>query len=153
MKLRTLLAVVAAAVSFNAAAAQDWQLVQADAEQLTFVDRARIAKNEVAASMWVLESFAHRQYIGDNTYQHRSRSLHYVFNCAERTYALSEWVMYDGTLGHGEIAWANWVGVPTFLKVEAGDREAALLAAACGDSVLANQSYPAPALNWPRTNL
>lgn len=147
MKLRTLLASAAAAVSLSAAAAQDWQLVQADAEHLTFVDRARIAKNEVAASMWVLESFAHPQYVGDDRYPHRSRSLHYVFNCEERTYAVSEWVMYDGTLGHGEIAWANWVGVPTFSRIEEGDREASLLSAACGDNVLANQSYPAPLLN------
>jgi hypothetical protein len=147
MKLRTLLAIASAAVSFSAAAGQDWQLVRADAEHLTFVDRARVAKNEVAASMWVLESFAHPQYIGDDRYAHRSRSLHYVFNCEERTYAISEWVMYDGTLGHGEIAWANWVGVPTFSRIEEGDREAGLLAAACGDNVLANQSYPAPLLN------
>ena len=147
MKLHMLLAIAAAAVSFSAPAAQDWQLVQADADQLTFVDRARIVKNEVAASVWVLESFAKLQSIGDDTYQHRSRSVHYVFNCVERTYAISEWVMFDGTLGHGEIAWANWVGVPTFSRIESGDREAGLLAAACGDSVLANHSYPAPVLN------
>lgn len=147
MKLRTLLAIAAAALSFSAAAAQDWQLVQADAEHLTFVDRGRIAKNEVAASMWVMESFAQPQYIGDDHYRHRSRSVHYAFNCEERTYAISEWVMYEGTLGHGEIAWANWVGVPTFLHIEKGDYEASLLAAACGDSVLANHSYPAPVVN------
>ena len=111
------------------------------------VDRGRIVKNEVAASAWVLESFAHQQSIGDDRFQHRSRSLHYVFNCVERTYAVPEWVMYDGTLGHGEIAWANWVGDPAFVRVEDGSREASLLAAACGDSVLANHSYPAPRLN------
>jgi NAD(P)-dependent dehydrogenase (short-subunit alcohol dehydrogenase family) len=147
MKLRMLLAIAAAAVSLSATAAQDWQLVQADADQLTFVDRSRVVKNEVAASVWVLESFAHLQSIGDDHYQHRSRSVHYVFNCVERTYAISEWAMFDGTLGHGEIAWANWVADPTFSRVEASDREAGVLAAACGDSVLANHSYPAPLLN------
>jgi surface-adhesin protein E len=147
MKLRMLFAIAAAALSLNAAAGQDWQLVQADTEQLTFVDRGRVVKNEVAASVWVLESFAHQQSIGDDRYQHRSRTLHYVFNCVERTYAVSEWVMFDGTLGHGEIAWANWVGDPTFLRVEDGGREAGLLAVACGDSILANHSYPAPLLN------
>ena len=147
MKLRIFVAIAALAASLSAAASQDWQLVQADSEQLTFVDRGRIVKNEVAASVWVLESFAHQQSIGDDRFQHRSRSLHYVFNCVERTYAVSEWVMYDGTLGHGEIAWANWVGDPAFVRVEDGGREASLLAAACGDSVLANHSYPAPRVN------
>jgi len=147
MKPRTLLAIAAAAASFSAAAAQDWQLLQADGKHLTFVDRARLARNEVAASMWVLESFAHPQTIGDDGYPHRSRSVHYVFNCQERTYAISEWVMYDGTLGHGDIAWANWVGIPTFSRIAEGDPEASLLSAACGDSIVANQDYVAPVVN------
>ena len=106
-------------------------------EQLTFVDRARIAKNEVAASMWAWRA-SRTHSTSATTPISIAASPHYVFNCAERTYALSEWVMYEAHWGTADRV-GERVSVPIFRRFEAGHREASLLAAACGD-VLANQS-------------
>ena len=66
MKLELLLAaaVTTAAVSLDATA-QEWKLVAVDTGQLTFADIARVARNEIAASLWALESFPAVRYIGD----------------------------------------------------------------------------------------
>jgi hypothetical protein len=138
LKLVVAAAVAAGAVSFGAIA-QDWKLVALDDEQLTFADGGRIQRNAVAASLWALESYPEVRPLDDGWYPHRSRSLRYVFNCREQTYAIAQWILHEGALGHGEAVWAERATAPVFAEVHAGDASAALLAAACGDSALAQR--------------
>jgi hypothetical protein len=135
MKLKL---IIAAALTLSATAvAQDWTLVSVHEQQLTFADKEQIRRNAVAASVWVLESFPELRHVGDNGYAHRSRSLRYVFNCSETTYAIAEWIMYERPLGHGRPVWADRSQTPSFLSVVPGDPQAALMAAACGGPALA----------------
>jgi len=136
LKLAVAAAVAAAAVSLGAAA-QEWKLVSIDDDQLTFADGGRIQRNAVAASLWALESYPEVRQVDDGWYAHRSRSLRYVFNCSEQTYAIAQWIMHEGALGHGEAVWADRAAAPTFVRVHAGDPQAGLLAAACGGAALA----------------
>jgi hypothetical protein len=145
LKLAVVAAVAAAAVS-SGATAQDWKLVALDGEQLTFADGGRIQRNAVAASLWALESYPEARHVDDGWYPHRSRSLRYVFNCSEQTYAIAQWVLHQGALGHGEAVWADRAAAPAFAPVHAGDPQAALLAEACGGSALA-QHHPSGRAN------
>ena len=137
-------AVAAVAVSFGATA-QDWELVALDGGQLTFADGGRIQRNAVAASLWALESYPEVRHLDDGWYPHRSRSLRYVFNCSEQTYTIAQWVLHEGALGHGEAVWADRAAAAAFAPVQTGDPQAALLAAACGGSALAEHASGARA--------
>ncbi|HXV09025.1 MAG TPA: surface-adhesin E family protein [Burkholderiales bacterium] len=136
LKLVVAAAVATAAMSLSAAA-QDWKLVSLDDQQLTFTDGGRVARNPVAASLWVLESYPEVRHVGEGWYPHRSRSLRYVFNCSEETYAIAQWILHQGALGHGDAVWADRATAPAFAQVHAGDPQAALLAAACSGTALA----------------
>jgi hypothetical protein len=138
MKLRLVVAAAAATAAMSlGAAAQDWKLVALDDQQLTFADGGRVGRNPVAASLWVLESYPEVRHMGDGSYPHRSRSLRYVFNCSEETYAIAQWILHQGALGHGDAVWADRATAPAFAQVHAGDPQAALLAAACSGTALA----------------
>ena len=138
MKFKLVVAAAAAMIAISlGAAAQEWKLVSLDDQQLTFADGGRVVRNPVAASLWVLESYPETRHAGDGGYPHRSRSLRYVFNCSEETYAIAQWIMHEGALGHGEAVWADRAAAPTFVRVHAGDPQAGLLAAACGGAALA----------------
>ena len=144
LKLAVTAAATVMAVSL-AAAAQDWKLVALDDAQLTFADGGRIQRNGVAASLWALESYSDVHHMdAGNWYPHRSRSLRYVFNCSEGTYAIAQWILHEGALGHGAAVWADRAPAPVFTKVDAGDSRAALLAAACDDTVLARHDTGTP---------
>jgi hypothetical protein len=139
LELAVAAAVAAAAVSFGATA-QDWKLVALDGGQLTFADGGRIQRNAVAASLWALESYPEARHVDDGWYPHRSRSLRYVFNCSEQTYAIAQWVLHEGALGHGDAVWADRAAAPAFVQVQPGDPQAALLAAACGAALVEHAS-------------
>jgi hypothetical protein len=145
-KLALVSTVAAAALSLGAAA-QEWELVALDSGQLTFVDGARVQRNQVAASVWALESFAEVHYIGEHSDPYRSRSLRYVINCSEDTYAIAESVMHEGELGHGATVWSGRTQVPTFVRTSVGEHEAALLAAACQGTALAQDKISGPIAN------
>jgi hypothetical protein len=138
MNFKLAVAAAAAMIAISlGAAAQEWKLVALDDQQLTFADGGRVVRNPVAASLWVLESYPEARHAGDGGYPHRSRSLRYVFNCSEETYAIAQWILHQGALGHGEAVWADRATVPVFAQVRAGDSQAALLAAACSGTALA----------------
>jgi hypothetical protein len=141
LKLTTTAAAAALTLSAGAAAAQDWTLVSVHDQQLTFADKERVRRNAVAASLWALESFPELRYVGDDSYPHRSRSLRYVFNCSEATYAIAEWIMYERPLGHGRRVWTDRAATPSFVQVQPSDSQAALMAAACGGTALARAPY------------
>jgi hypothetical protein len=138
MTLKLSLAAAAAALTLSgAAAAQDWTLVSVHDQQLTFADKEQVKRNAVAASLWALESYPELRHAANDWYPHRSRSVRYVFNCSEATYAIAEWIMYERALGHGRPVWADRADAPTFLHVQSSDPQAALMAAACGGTALA----------------
>ena len=49
--------------------------------------------------LWVTKSFAEPITLGHNLYPHRSQKLQYAIDCADRTYALEQWVLTDGADG------------------------------------------------------
>lgn len=144
MKLLTLIAATAATVSFGVAA-QDWQPLPAGQEQVVLADASSAHRNGVAASLRVLETYAHIQTIGDTAYPHRSRTVDYVFNCVEQTYARTGWTMFEGALGQGRVVWQRTVDGPEFVRISASGAQADLLAAACGSTALAGS--PAASAN------
>lgn len=136
LKLAIVSAVIGGALSLGAAA-QDWTLVALDSGRLTFADGARVQRNQVAASVWALESFAEVRHLGDGRYPYRSRSLRYVFNCSEDSYTIAESIMHEGVLGHGATVWSGRTEVPSFVRTGMGHHETALRAAACEGTALA----------------
>jgi len=138
MKLKLIVAAAAAMMAVSlVTTAQDWKLVAFDDAQLTFADGGRVVRNPVAASVWALESYPDVRHAVEGWYPHRSRSLRYVFNCSEGTYAVAQWILHQGALGHGDAVWADRATAPVFTPVRAGDSQAALLAAACSGTALA----------------
>jgi len=146
LKLALLGGLTAGVLSLGAAA-QEWKLVAQDGAQLTFADGARAQRNAVAASIWVLESFAETHHIGEDGAAYRSRSLRYVFNCSAQTYAIAEWAVHQGSLGHGATLRTTRIEVPTFVHTRAGDSAAALSALACVGPALAQDKRAGPTRN------
>lgn len=136
MKLRTLIIAAAAGLSFGVAA-QDWQPLPAGQKLVVLADGSSVHRNGVAATLRVLESYAHRQTIGDDAYPHRSRTVDYLFNCVDHTYARTGWTLFERALGQGGVVWQRTVDAPDFVAIAAGSEGADLLDAACGPTALA----------------
>src|SRR6185295_11309652 len=85
---------LAAAVAFPSASAaepeQEWGV------PIVAVDWSSLRLWPGAASVRIIKSFDETITLGHDTYPHRSQILEYVIACADRTFALKDWVLTDG---------------------------------------------------------
>ena len=83
------------------------------------------------ARVWLLRSFTETTLLGHQLYPHRSQRIQYVFDCTDRRYALSQWVLTDGENGAGQVVWADRNSELSFVKAAKGTMEAEGMQAAC----------------------
>ncbi len=122
------LTLFALALSFGtAASASTYRLVDANAEQMLFVEDLHDAS---ADARWVLRDHQIPQSLG-GSYAHRSQRLRYRFDCAAGELAVTDWTFYAGNLGHGEVVWADKMNDVAFYRPSANTPEARLVAQVC----------------------
>lgn len=118
-----------------ASAANDWQLVGQDREELVFVDRAVATPAPGTLRAWVLKSSRNPATLGDDWYPHRSKKLLVEVRCDDRALRVSEWVFTEGALGHGRPVWADVSREDSWSAAPNGSAEALLAARICTDHV------------------
>jgi hypothetical protein len=108
---QSILAAAAMAFSLSAAAAPQWAAVSGNNADDTFVDRSSYFSQGDLVDVGVLRIFDEQIALGNDpetgkaVYPHRSVKLTYKVNCDAGTIAMSEWTMFDGSFGDGEVVW------------------------------------------------
>ena len=143
---RSLLAVIAFAVSASVHAAPQWVELPYSIAAASFLDRSSINTEGEYVDVEVLRNYDETIVLGNDPvsgepmYAHRSVELSYAVDCEARKVALTGWKMYDGNLGNGNVVWAdtNW-GKPTFVRVS-DDESRAIMISACATKLAALQA-------------
>ncbi len=108
---RSMIGAAAMAFSLSAAAAPQWSAIPGNNADDTFVDRSSHSSQSRLVDVNVLRIFDEQIALGNDpetgkeVYPHRSVKLTYKVDCAAGTIAMSEWTMYDGSLGDGDVVW------------------------------------------------
>jgi hypothetical protein len=103
-------AVFAASISANAAS---WTAMAGNNADYTFVDSASFENKGELVDVDVLRDFNETLTLGNDPdtgaemYAHRSVKLTYKVDCGNDAIAISEWKMFAGSLGNGEVVWAG----------------------------------------------
>ena len=126
--LAALMVPVLAFLPGTAAAADDEQEYGVP---IVAVNWASLHRTGESADVWVTKSFAEPITLGHDLYPHRSQKLQYAIDCADRTYALEQWVLTDGADGEGNTVWADRPEKLDFLHPGKGTLEAGVVHAAC----------------------
>lgn len=100
-------------------------------EVITTVDWKSFDRLDNHARIWLLRSFTETTLLGHGLYPHRSQRIQYVIDCAERSYALSQWVLTEGENGAGQVVWADRNSALSFVKASKGTIEAGVVHTAC----------------------
>ena len=116
MIARSILASAVLATSISANAAPQWNALGGNNADATFVDRTSFELQGGFVTVDVLRNFketivlGNQPETGEAMYPHRSVKLTYKVDCGRSAIALSEWKMFDGNFGNGEVVWAdrNW---------------------------------------------
>lgn len=95
------------------------------------VNWASFERSGDLAHIWVTRTFAQTIALGHGTYRHRSQRLQYAIDCADRTYALEQWLLTDAVDGEGKIVWQDRAANLYFVRGDKGTLEAAVVHAAC----------------------
>lgn len=108
----------------------------ADEEQewgvpIVAVDWSSLQRTPATTDIWVTKSFGETITLGHDAYPHRSQKLMYAIDCADRTYALKEWILTDGADGTGNTVWADHAERLDYVPATKGTLEAAVVLAAC----------------------
>lgn len=98
---------------------------------IVVVDWTSLHRSGARAEGWVTRSFPEPIMLGHDTYLHRSQKLQYAIACADRTYALVQWVLTDAAEGQGNTVWADRAVSLDYLHPVKGTLEAAFVHAAC----------------------
>jgi len=143
MIIRSIFASVVLAASMSAIAAPQWTVLAGNNADDTFLDSTSIDKNGGFIEVDVLRNLDETITLGNDPetgaemYAHRSVKLTYKVDCKKGAISMSEWTMFDGSFGNGEVVWAdkNW-GNPVFTA--ANDEETQdVLRATCPTSTAA----------------
>lgn len=108
-------------------------------EVITTVDWKSFDRLGNHARIWLLRSFTETTLLGHDLYPHRSQRIQYVIDCAERSYALSQWVLTEGENGAGQVVWADRNSALSFVKASKGTIEAGVVHTACSMRVVKHQ--------------
>lgn len=143
---QTMAAALAFAVSTSALAAPKWVELPYSTADASFIDHSSFSLEGKHVDVEVLRNFDETVVLGNDPesgapmYSHRSVKLAYVVDCEARKVALSNWQMFDGNFGNGEVVWAdtNW-GELDFTP--AHDEESrSVLISACATALAASQT-------------
>lgn len=102
-----------AAICFSAHAAPSWVALDKSMGDSSFVDIESVERHDQYVEVAVLRSFGQTISLGtdpvsgNEVYPHRSVKVHYAVACARGELAMTEWKMYDGSLGNGDVVWAE----------------------------------------------
>ena len=95
------------------------------------VDWTSLHRGDARLDVWVTRSFPEPIMLGHDTYLHQSQKVQYAIECADRTYALVQWVLTDAAEGKGNTVWADRAMSLDYLRPVKGTLEAAVVHAAC----------------------
>jgi hypothetical protein len=137
MFLRTALVTLMTTASFGVQAAPEWVALKGANSDATFVNPSSISAQGQFVDVEVLRDFAETITLGNDSksgaplYSHRSVTLTYKVDCATNRLAVTEWQMFDGNLGQGQVVWdqTNINGLAFVTAVNAEMR--AVLRSAC----------------------
>jgi hypothetical protein len=129
--LKALVVPLFAILTAVSAAAADDNEADEHGVPVVAVDWASLHHTGALEDVWVTKSFPETITLGHETYPHRSQKLQYAIECADRTYALEQWVLTDGPDGTGNTVWADRAVQLDFLHAEKGTLEAAVVHTAC----------------------
>ena len=104
----------------------------------TYVDSSSLLKQDGMTDITILRNFDETINLGNHPdtgadmYPHRSVKLTYRVDCGKGAIAISEWKMYAGNLGNGEVVWADksW-GKLTYTAAN-DDETRSVLRSTCG---------------------
>ena len=108
---RFIFIVAAITASFSATAAPQWSALSGNNADDTFVDRSSYSSQGHLIDVQLLRIFDEPVALGNDAstgvevYPHRSVRLTYKVNCGTGTLAMSQWTMYDGSFGDGDVVW------------------------------------------------
>jgi hypothetical protein len=114
----------------SAAQASTWHLVRVAPAQLVFVGDLPVGTPSAPMIVRVLKSYETPISLG-GWYAHRSATLDYEIDCRSGRYALARWQFHRGSLGQGDVVWADDMDAPVFDSPARGSAEQQILEAAC----------------------
>lgn len=133
----------AMALSFTAIAAPQWAALSGNNADETFVDRSAYPSTNDPVEVNVLRIFDEPVALGNDPatgaelYPHRSVRLTYKVNCATDTLAMSQWTMYDGNFGDGNVMWDVAVRDELAFSAANDQETRAVMGSICGTSTAA----------------
>ncbi|UCD68119.1 MAG: hypothetical protein JSW48_15265 [Betaproteobacteria bacterium] len=110
---RSLLAFLGLLLSSAAAAAPNWTILAGDIANSTYLDKASVAKHGDFMRADVLRNYdevitlGNDPVTGADMYPHRSVKVTYHVDCGSGMVAMTSWKMFEGSLGNGEVVWAD----------------------------------------------
>ena len=114
MRTALVVAVLCSAVASTAAVAgPQWQQFSNADGALTFLDLNTKQAGPQMVQVRVMRSYdkpinlGKHPETGEAIYRHGSVKMTYTIDCAEGVLALVGWQMYSGSLGDGEVVWAD----------------------------------------------
>jgi len=129
------------AIAAGAAAAADWEVLNAEPEEAMLLDKNSIHHDGPVWKAWAVQSYKHTEYLGEPVYPHRSRVTLYEIDCKTGQLGYAAWSFQSGELGGGTTVWADTARGVTYFPPDADSSEAALLTRVCG-SALAHGADP-----------
>ena len=130
----------AMALSFTAIAAPQWAALSGNNADETFVDRPAYPSTNELVDVDVLRVFDEPVALGNDPvtgvelYPHRSVRLTYKVNCGSGTLAMSQWTMYDGSFGDGNVMWDVAVRDQLAFSTANDQETRAVMRSICGTS-------------------
>lgn len=120
------------AIAAGAAAAADWEVLNAGPEEAMLLDKSSIHHDGTVWKAWAVQSYKQTEYLGEPVYPHRSRVTLYEVDCKTAQLGYAAWSFQSGELGGGTTVWADTARGVTYFPPDADSSEAALLARVCG---------------------
>ena len=135
-KFRSLLAAFLAVASVNAFAA-DWNMVSSSADEQVFIDSQSLIKGtDNIIQVRILENFAKTKDMGQGVYDHKSRVMLLVVNCAAGAMGYQQWSLHADALGTGATVWADSMqGGPAFFRPDPGTGYERVMATVCNSPI------------------
>jgi hypothetical protein len=119
----------------SAAAAADWEVLQAAPEETMLLDKASIHHDGSVWKAWAVQSYKETAYLGEPVYPHRSRVTLYEVDCKSGELGYAAWSFQSGELGSGTTVWADTARGVAYFPPDPGSSEAALLDRVCGTAI------------------
>lgn len=135
-KFKSVFAAFLAAASLNAVAA-DWNMVSSSADEQVFVDSQSLVKGtDNIIQVRILENFAKTKDMGQGVYDHKSRFMLLVVDCAAGAMGYQQWSLHADALGSGATVWAdNMQNGPAFFRPESGSGYGRVVGSVCNSPV------------------